>query len=136
MMAALATIELTDLVIETRIGTYGPDAVVPREHRLDLILGIDPSLVLIAEDGMQHVFDYDPLVAEIDQLARDGHYDTQERLMTRIVGACAAYREIEAIEIFLRKTPVLNGSGDLGVRLRLDGSDMAGQRNALAAEAG
>lgn len=135
-MAALATIELTDLVIETRIGTYGPDEVVPREHRLDLLLGIHPSLVLIAEDGMQHVFDYDPLVAEIGQLAQDGHYDTQERLMTRIVGACTAYREIATVEIFLRKTPVLNGSGDLGVRLRLDGSDMADRRNALAAEAG
>ena len=56
--------------------------------------------------------------------------------MTRIVGACTAYREIATVEIFLRKTPVLNGSGDLGVRLRLDGSDMADRRNALAAEAG
>lgn len=120
-----AVIDLTDLTLETAIGTYGPGDVVPEAHVLDLHLRIDPDLVQVPADGMAHVFDYDPLVAEIDRLARDGHYDTQEWLMTRIARACAAHAPVTGLEIALRKRPVLNGSGSLGVRLTLDAEALA-----------
>ena len=77
---------------------------------------------------MENVFDYDPLVIEIDRLAGDGHYETQERLMTRIVQACAKYLEIKYIEISLRKSPVLAGSGSLGVRLAVDQTTLESMR--------
>jgi dihydroneopterin aldolase len=115
-----ACVELRDLRLNTNIGTYGPHDVVPDAHVLDLTLWLAPELVLIAQDGMPHVFNYDPLVAEIDRIAADGHYETQERLMTRIVYACAAYREIEALDIGLCKSPVRQGSGSLGVRVSVD----------------
>lgn len=113
-------IELKDLKLQTQIGTYGPKDVIPKEHLLDLTLWIDPKLVLITEDVMENVFDYDPLVVEIDRLAGDGHYETQEKLMTRIVQTCAKYSEINSLEISLRKLPVRSGSGSLGVRLAID----------------
>lgn len=115
-----ARIELKDLHLNTQIGTYAAGETVPDAHILDLILHISPQLVLIKEDGMQFVFDYDPLVAEIDRLAKNQHYDTQERLMTRIAYACTGYPEIEAIEIGLRKFPIMKNSGSLGVRLAID----------------
>jgi hypothetical protein len=115
-----ACIELRDLQLRTDIGSYGPHEVVPDAHVLDLTLWLAPALVLIAQDGMAHVFDYDPLVVEIDRLAADGHYATQERLVTRIVHACAAYAEIEAVDMALRKSPVRQGSGSLGVRVSVD----------------
>ena len=118
--ALSACVELRDLRLSTDIGTYGPHDVVPDAHMLDLTLWLEPALLLIAQDGMAHVFDYDPLVAEIDRLAGDGHYETQERLITRIVQACAAYPAIEALDIGLRKSPVRQGSGSLGVRLSVD----------------
>ena len=55
-----ATVELKDLVLSTHIGTYGPNDVVPDQHVLNLTLWIHPDLVLIEEDHMKHVFDYDP----------------------------------------------------------------------------
>jgi dihydroneopterin aldolase len=119
-MATNACIELRDLELSTEIGTYGPGDVIPKKHLLDLTLWIDSKLVLISKDLMESVFDYDPLVDEIDQLARDGHYETQERLMTRIVEACAKYLEIESIEIGLKKLPVRSETGSLGVRLSVD----------------
>jgi dihydroneopterin aldolase len=122
-MTCESTIELTGLKIETHIGTYGPGESAPKAHLLDMRLGIDSSRVLIAEDGMQFVFDYDPLIREIDRLSLDGHYETQERLLTRIAQACAACPAINAVEIVLRKTPVRAGTGALGVRLLLNGSD-------------
>ncbi|MEL7176384.1 MAG: dihydroneopterin aldolase [Pseudomonadota bacterium] len=125
-------VELRDLQIATDIGTYGPDDVVPDAHVLDLTLKIDPALVFIEADGMDHVFDYDPLVIEIDRLARDGHYHTQERLMTRIVQACAGYSEIEAVGIVLRKSPVLDGTGSLGVRLTVGSDDLQSIRSRRA----
>lgn len=115
-----AVIELRDLPLKTEIGTYGPNDTRPDVHLLDLTLGIAVDQVLIANDGMAHVFDYDPLILEIDRLACDGHYETQERLMTRIAVACAAHTAIKTIEISLRKSPVRSGHGSLGIRLSLD----------------
>ena len=119
-MNTQAFIELRDLLLKTQIGTYGPNDTRPDVHLLDLTLGIDTGKVLISTVEMRRVFDFDPLVAEIDRLAGDGHYETQERLMTRIAQACAAYAEIKTIEICLRKAPVRNGNGSLGVRLVLN----------------
>lgn len=118
--ASSAVIELRDLQLKTDIGTYGPDDTRPDVHLLDLTLGISVNQVVISQDGMAHVFDYDPLITEIDRLAADGHYETQERLMTRIASACAAHPAIQRIEICLKKSPVRSGSGSLGVRLTLD----------------
>ena len=126
---SLASIELRDLKLQTAIGTYGPGAIIPKQHLLDLTLWIDARLVLISEDVMANVFDYDPLVIEIDRLAGDGHYETQERLITRIVEACAKYPEIKAMDISLRKLPVRAGSGSLGVRLSVDSLTMNGFRD-------
>ena len=119
-MTTTASIELRDLQLSTDIGTYGAGDIIPKQHLLDLTLWIDSTLVLISNDLMESVFDYDPLVVEIDRLARDGHYETQERLMTRIVEACAKYIEIESLEIGLKKLPVRSETGSLGVRLSVD----------------
>ena len=131
-MTSTACVELQDLRLNTQIGTYAPDATIPDQHLLNLTLWINPQLILISEDFMDHVFDYDPLILEIDRLAADGHYETQERLLTRIVGACARYSEIESLEISLRKTPVRESSGVLGIKLYLNESSLASMRTALA----
>ena len=121
-MITQAFIELRDLALTTQIGTYGPQDTKPDVHLLNLTLEIETHQVLIATDVMANVFDYDPLIEKIDQLSGDGHYETQERLITRIAEACAAYAEIKTIDISLRKTPVRQGNGELGVRLSLNES--------------
>ena len=124
-------IELKDFRLHTQIGTYAAGDTVPEYHALDLTLWISPERVLIAQDGMAHVFDYDPLVAQIEKLAADGHYETQERLITRIVQACAADPVIEALEIALCKFPVRPGSGSLGVRLAVNAAQLQDMRPGL-----
>jgi dihydroneopterin aldolase len=127
-MPAKSCIELRDLLLQTNIGTYQAGEVVPSHHSLDLTLWIDPSLVLIAEDSMDQVFDYDPLIREIQRIAADGHYETQERLITRIVEACAELPVIEGVDIALCKFPVSEKSGSLGVRLSLDTQELSAMR--------
>ena len=122
-------IELKDIQIAARIGTYVPGDVVPDAHLLDLTLTIAPHLVMVPRDEMTLVFDYDPLIRQIDTQARASHYETQERLMTRIVATCAGYPQIEALDICLRKRPVLSGTGTLGVRLGVDAAGMAALRS-------
>lgn len=124
-LAAFGYIELKDLELAVRIGSYGDDDVVPDAHILDLSLTIDSHLVMIDSDDMSLVFDYDPLIRKIDVLARTHHYETQERLITCIAETCAGYSQIHAIDISLRKRPVLAGTGSLGVRLSLDPIDLA-----------
>ena len=121
-MTLQASIELKDLKLRTKIGTYQPGDTVPDEHVLNLSFSIDAGMVLIPEDGMAYVFDYDPLVLEIDRLVTDCHYETQERLISRIAQVCSVYSEIMSLEISLRKSPVHNNSGSLGVTLHLDES--------------
>ena len=130
-MPSQSFVELKDLQVAVRIGTYGPDDVVPDAHLLDLTLAIAPHLVMIARDEMALVFDYDPLIKKIDALARASHYETQERLMTRIVEACAEYHQIEALDICLRKRSVLSGTGTLGLRLIVDAEGMAALRSSV-----
>jgi dihydroneopterin aldolase len=127
-----ARVELRDFALKPRIGSYAPGETVPDQHRLDLTLWIAPELVLIAQDGMAHVFDYDPLVQAIEALAQDGPYETQERLMTRIVHACLAHPAIAALEIALRKAPIRPGGGSLGLRLSLDALQLAQLRAGAA----
>jgi dihydroneopterin aldolase len=131
-MTSTACIELKDLQLNTQIGTYAPGATIPDQHLLDLTLWISPKLVLISEDLMDRVFDYDPLVITIDRLAADGHYETQERLATRIVEACAQHSEIQSLEIRLSKTPVREGSGVLGIKLSVDVNTLTSMRAAAA----
>ncbi len=127
-MPTNARIELRDFALNTQIGTYLPGDTVPDRHVLDLTLWIAPDLVLIDQDGMAHVFDYDPLVAEIEALAQDGLYATQERLMTRIAQACARHPAVQALDIALRKAPVRPTGGTLGVRLALDAQQLKALR--------
>ncbi|MEM6474979.1 MAG: dihydroneopterin aldolase [Pseudomonadota bacterium] len=119
-----ATVELRELVLPVDLGTYGPDDVVPDAHYLDFTLTIDPKLALVERDSMDAIFDYDPLIAKIDAIARDQHYETQEWLITRIARACVQYAEIKAVDLHVYKGPVLAGSGKLGVRLSLDRAEM------------
>ena len=121
----ISTVELTELKLDCEIGTYTVDDIIPSGHLLDLKLSINPELVLIETDGMIHVFDYDPLVAKIARLARDGHYETQERLLTRIVNACADQPQVTTIEAYLRKTPVTSKGGTLGIRLKINAEQLA-----------
>lgn len=133
-MPTTSRIELRDFRLQTRIGTDGPGDTVPDHHLLDLTLWISPDRVLIAQDGMAHVFDYDPLVVQIEALAADGLYATQERLVTRIVEACAKHPAIEALEIGLRKCPVRDNSGSLGVHLSADKLQLQIMRQATPAK--
>lgn len=128
MEASCASVELRGLELPANIGTYGPGDVVPEAHLLDLTLFISTDLVLVATDEMANVFDYDPLLAEIDRIAGECHYETQERLMTRIAAACVRHDEVQGLEMCLSKRPVMRGSGNLGVRLVLDGNAVSSLR--------
>jgi dihydroneopterin aldolase len=129
-MPRQARIELRDLHLPVSIGTYGPDDVVPDAHVLNLDLTISPDLVQVTSDAMANVFDYDPLMAQIAAIARSRTFETQEYLVTLIVQACAAHHEITAVDISLRKHPVLGPTGSLGVRLILTAEDLAALRRA------
>jgi dihydroneopterin aldolase len=129
-MTLTSTIELRDMILPTDIGTYGPDNPMPDHHLLDLILSIAPTKILIPSDGMVHVFDYDPLIVDIRTLAKTGHRETQEWLISQIAHLCATFDNIQGADIFLRKFPIHQESGTLGVRLTLQQDDLVKLRNA------
>lgn len=129
-MTACAQIEIRDLHLPCKIGQYVSESIAPDTHVLDLTLTIAPALVRVHADDMAQVFDYDPLLAQIDQIAREHHYTTQEYLLTRIVAICATYPQITAVDARLRKSPVQGGR--VGVRLVLGQGELAKLRVASA----
>ncbi|NBC88368.1 MAG: dihydroneopterin aldolase [Alphaproteobacteria bacterium] len=125
-------IELKGLELPLDLGTYGENDLVPDAHYLDLTLEIDPALVLIETDAMDRVFDYDPLIARILEIAGEGHYETQEYCISRIASLCARTPAVAAIDIALYKGPVTATGGTLGMRLVIPREKLAEQRGSLA----
>ena len=117
-MIKYAQIRLNDLTLPCSIGAYETEDIVPGAHVLDLVLYLDKSWVVIDADQMDRVFDYDPLIRKILQIAAADKYETQEYLMALMFQCCFEHTEIQAAELFLRKSPVRD-NGSLGVQVTL-----------------
>ena len=130
-MTKHAQIRLNDLTLPCTIGTYEADDIIPDAHVLDMVLYLDKSWVVIDADQMNRVFDYDPLISKILQIAAIEKYETQEYLMSLIFQCCFVHAEVHATELFLRKSPVRD-DGSLGVQVTLTRAvfeDMRSARN-------
>lgn len=106
------------------IGEYLSDGAYRHRHFLDLECEVEQQLVTIENDSMDVVFDYDPLIRSIKNISDGKRYNTQEKLVTLLLEACAEYPEISAVRLFLSKSPTLNGSGALGIEAVLDQCDL------------
>lgn len=128
-MTKHAQIRLNDLTLPCTIGTYEADDIIPDAHVLDMVLYLDKSWVVIDADQMNRVFDYDPLIRKILQIAATEKYETQEYLMSLIFQCCFVHAEVHAAELFLRKSPVRD-DGSLGVQVTLTRAEFEGMRSA------
>ena len=126
-MTKHAQIRLNNLTLPCNIGIYETDDVVPDAHVLDMILYLEKSWVIIDADQMDRVFDYDPLIRKILQIAAAEKYETQEYLMSLIFQCCFEHSEVHAAELFLRKSPVHN-DGSLGVKTTLTRTEFEDMR--------
>ena len=122
-------IHLDNLTLPCRIGTYGPNDIVPDAHVLDMTLYIDKSLVVVDRDHMECVFDYDPLIKIILEIAVAQHYETQEYLVSRIFDSYFSYNEIHGVMLFLRKSPV-QADGSLGIQVQMEREEFFTLKNA------
>ena len=128
-MTKHAQIRLNDLTLPCSIGTYEADDIIPDVHVLDMVLYLDKSWVVIDADQMDRVFDYDPLIRKILQIAAADKYETQEYLMSLIFQCCFAHAEVRAAELFLSKSPVRD-DGSLGVQVTLTRAEFEDMRSA------
>ncbi|NDD34339.1 MAG: dihydroneopterin aldolase [Rhodobacteraceae bacterium] len=128
-MTKHAQIRLNDLKLPCTIGTYEADDIIPDAHVLDMVLYLDKSWVVIDADQMNRVFDYDPLISKILQIAATEKYETQEYLMSLIFQCCFVHAEVHAAELFLRKSPVRD-DGSLGVQVTLTRAEFEDMRSA------
>ena len=122
-MVYQSSVKLRGLSLDCDIGSYGMDEVAPNKHRLDLELFIEKNLILIEEDKMANVFDYDPLIEDITQISLSGKFNTQEKLITLILNECLKYSQIKAVSLFLYKSPVRK-DGELGVNVRMNEQEL------------
>ena len=128
-MTKHAQIRLNDLTLPCSIGPYEADDIIPDAHVLDMVLYLDKSWVMIDADQMDRVFDYDPLIRKILQIAATEKFETQEYLMSLIFQCCFIHAEVHAAELFLRKSPVRN-DGSLGVQVTLTRAEFEDMRSA------
>ncbi|NCZ66429.1 MAG: dihydroneopterin aldolase [Rhodobacteraceae bacterium] len=128
-MTKHAQIRLNDLTLPCTIGTYEADDIIPDAHVLDMVLYLDKSWVVIDADQMNRLFDYDPLISKILQIAATEKYETQEYLMSLIFQCCFVHAEVHAAELFFRKSPVRD-DGSLGVQVTLTRAEFEDMRSA------
>lgn len=117
-MTQHAQIRLNDLTLPCHIGTYETDDIIPDAHILDMVLYLDKSWVVINDDQMDRVFDYDPLIRNLLHVAGAQKYETQEYLISLMFQRCFDHCEIHAVDLYLRKSPV-RSDGALGVQVSL-----------------
>ena len=117
-MTQHAQIRLNDLTLPCHIGTYETDDIIPDAHILDMVLYLDKSWVVINDDKMDRVFDYDPLIRNLLHDAGAQKYETQEYLISLMFQRCFDHCEIHAVDLYLRKSPV-RSDGTLGVQVSL-----------------
>ena len=122
-MAYQSSVKLRGLSLNCDIGSYDMNEVVPNKHLLDMELLVEKNLILIEEDKMANVFDYDPLVEEITQISLSSKFNTQEKLITLILKACLKYHQIKAVSLFLYKTPVRE-DGELGITVNISEQEL------------
>ena len=128
-MTQHAQIRLNEMTLPCSIGTYGADDIVPDAYVLDMVLYLDKTWVVIDADQMDRVFDYDPLIRKILQIAAADKYETQEYLMSLIFQCCFEHAEVHAADLFLRKSPVRD-DGSLGVQVTLTRAEFEHIRSA------
>jgi len=129
-MAYQSSVKLRGLSLNCNIGSFGMNEGVPNKHRLDMELSVEKNLILIEEDKMANVFDYDPLVEEITQISLSGKFNTQEKLITLILKACLKYHQVKAVSLFLYKTPVRT-DGELGITVIISEQELEKLRQHL-----
>jgi dihydroneopterin aldolase len=83
-----------------------------------MVLYLDKSWVVINDDQMDRVFDYDPLIRNLLHVAGAQKYETQEYLISLMFQRCFDHCEIHAVDLYLRKSPV-RSDGALGVQVSL-----------------
>ena len=117
-------IKLNNLELNVTIGEYCCGSVFRHRHFLNLECEVDQKLVTIKSDSMDHVFDYDPLIRAIKEVSDGKTYKTQEKLVTLLLETCTKYPEISSVKLFLSKSPILDGTGTLGIEAILDQADL------------
>ena len=97
-MAYQSSVKLRGLSLNCDIGSYGINEVVPNKHRLDMELLVE-NLILVDHYKMDNVFDYDPLVEEINQISLWQIYARKPDYF--ILKACPKYHQVKVIIISL-----------------------------------
>jgi dihydroneopterin aldolase len=118
------TVEIHNIRLDFQLGVSNTIDNAPYTHLLDLVINVSPQYVLINTDVMDQVFDYDPLLDAIRALTTGKRFETQEFIVTYIISICAAFDQIQALEIFLRKKAELLETTSLGVRVKIGRTEL------------
>ncbi|RJE80045.1 uracil-DNA glycosylase [Paracoccus sp. JM45] len=112
--------ELRDVQLSAQVANCSPSGTDVSDHRLDLVISLDPFEFQISHDETNYTQFERSLINDLEAIARACRYASQDHLICAIAYVCACYRAIQTAEISITSNPAWNGTGSMTSKISLD----------------
>jgi len=112
---SLRHVFVRDLVLEASIGVHRHEKRGRQPIRVNIDLTVDDILPI--EDRLDHVVDYEIIVAGVRSLVASGHINLVETLAERIAALCLSDRRVAAARVRVEKLEVVAEAVSVGVEI-------------------
>lgn len=113
---AARVIVFEEIRLDLRIGAYESERHAPQRVVVSAELLVVPAAPLAADD-LAEVVDYDAIHRDIVALAHAPHVELQETLAERVAALCLKPRDVQAVEVYVRKVDVYPDCRSVGIRV-------------------
>ncbi len=103
-----------DLDAPARLGVHPHEKNGPQLVRINLQIAVVDATF---EDRIDHVTDYETLVADIRKVALKAHIALVETLAERVMGVCFDRPEVRAVRVRIEKLEAIEDCGGVGVEM-------------------
>jgi dihydroneopterin aldolase len=120
------TIFLHDLHIKTIVGIWEWERKIRQTVSIDLEMGADIRKAA-STDRIEDTLDYKQIAKRIQQFVEDSSYQLVETLAENIAATVLGEFDVPWIVVRVNKPGAIRGSRDVGVVIRRERADVAGQ---------
>lgn len=115
LIPARYTLFLEDYRVEARIGVHAAE----KRGRQPLSISVELEVAARSEaDSIEAVVNYEAIVAHIEALIADRHYNLQESFCRDLIARCRAMANVFAVCVTTRKTAVYPNARAVGCTMR------------------
>ena len=109
-------VEITNLVLNGRIGIHSYEKQSKQPIRLNIKININPPDQFY-DDSIKNVIDYEKIVNGVKSLLDVEHTNLVEVLAQKIAKLCLSYKMSESVTIKIEKLEIIKESESVGIEI-------------------